>query len=236
MKKGVTMHWGKLYYLDKNLADLNSKSFLKASSLKKMKENIKILVIDDEEFPLLENLKRHEFNITHKSDIDCFTDVEPYHIILCDINGVGKFLGSTHGGAYLGTQIKSQYPNKIVISYSANPASLQENQNYTIHVDRSLGKGTSIEDWASTLTEYVKQLCDPVNVWKHTVITMINAGISTARIAEYESQYVKVILSGKEANLNQLIDSCEQSSEIGETIMLDTLRFLASIITYTIKG
>ena len=99
------MKIGNWFYLNYQISDLNGEQILKDITLSKLKRNVDILIIDDEDFPLLDELKRHEFNIEYKNDISSLKDVEPYAIILCDVRGVGKFLGSVEEGAYLVSSI-----------------------------------------------------------------------------------------------------------------------------------
>ena len=75
---------------------------MKGITLSELKRRFKILIIDDDEFPFLEALRKHEYLITHKRDLDDLTDAEAYKIILCDIRGVGKALGTDYAIATTG--------------------------------------------------------------------------------------------------------------------------------------
>ena len=105
---------GRLFY--RSISDLNGETKLKKPPLSELKKRIAIIIIDDEEFPYLDTLKKHEYNISQKPDISDLRDVEAYQIILCDIRGVGKFLTSEFGGAYLIKQLKEKYPEKTIIA------------------------------------------------------------------------------------------------------------------------
>lgn len=197
------MNIGSLYYLHYKIDDLKSNQVLKQTSLIELKKKIDILVIDDDDFPLLEDLRKHEFNITYKNEIYDLKDVEAYQIILCDINGVGKFLGSDSDGAYLAYQIKNKYPDKVLISYTANNTSFK-NQKYLDSVDRKIPKGTSIEDWASLLDEMIRNMVNPVAAWRNIVIKMVQNDVPTKEIASIEHKYVKAMLKNDFKSLEQL--------------------------------
>ena len=97
------------------------------------------MVIDDDEFIYLDPLRKSEYRIEHRRDIQSLKDVAEYDVILCDIRGVGKFLNSQFEGAYLVKQIKEKYPNKIVISYTANSYD-PKFQEYLSYADATVAK------------------------------------------------------------------------------------------------
>ena len=217
-----------LYYLPNQIADLNGNQIIKNISLSNLKKQTEILVIDDETFPLIDDLRRNEFSITYKVDISTIKDVEAYSIILCDIRGVGKFLKSSSEGAYLVDRIKSKYPTKIVISYSADTTSVDA-QKYLSSADNVVPKGTSIEDWVSILENSIKELVNPVSVWRKIAIKLFKAGTPTRDIARIESRYVNAIKKGKYQSLSQLFeDNAELSSILSFMIQVLVKVFGAS--------
>ena len=219
------------FYLKYQISDLNGLKILQEISLSKLKKTIDILIIDDEEFPLLDDLRKHEFNIVYKEDISDLKDVEAYSIILCDIHGVGKFLGSRNEGAYLVHQIKNKYPSKILISYTADSTSIG-NQKFLIDADKVIPKGTSIEDWASILEEAVCNLVDPVRVWKKTEENLFKSDVSTRKIAEIENRYVKAIKNKKYESLSKLF---ADDSNVAK-ILKETIPFIIEILMMIKRG
>lgn len=197
------MKIGNWYHLNYQISDLNGEQILKEITLSKLKREVDILIIDDEDFPLLDDLKKHEFNIEYKKDITTLKDVEPYPIVLCDIHGVGKFLGSDKEGAYLVSQIKEKYPSKIVISYTADTTAPSV-QKYLHCADNVMAKGTSIEDWAELLNDSVKKIANPVHVWKKLQTDLLKENVSTRDIAFLEDKFVKAIKTGKYESLKKI--------------------------------
>lgn len=220
------MKIGNWYHLNYQISDLNGDQILKEITLSKIKRNVDILIIDDEDFPLLDELKRHEFNIEYKNDITSLKDVEPYAIILCDVHGVGKFLGSAQEGAYLVSSIKEKYPSKTVISYTADTTSPGA-QKYLHHADYIFPKGTSIEDWASLLTRVIKDIANPVIIWKKIQEHLLFANVSTRDVAYLESKYVKAIKKGKIESLSKL--SSDEVNPIKE-ILTSSLPLLLKVL------
>lgn len=92
-------------------------------NLSEIKNGCKILFIDDLKFDIVERLKDKEGwkNTTRIKDLDSITQTElqEAHIVLVDIQGVGKKMGCKDGGLGLIVAIKEKYPLKKIIMYSA---------------------------------------------------------------------------------------------------------------------
>lgn len=186
------------------LSELKGESILNGTNISTLKKEIEILVIDDNEFPFLTVLQQYEFNIKQKNDLTHLSDVAEFDIILCDIRGVGKFLESNFEGANLIKELKTKYPSKIIIAYTANDydATFQQYLNFA---DSIVPKGSfSVEDWVSLLTKTLYECVDPSIQWKRTRTALLNAGVSTVEVAKYESQYVKAVKSGSFESINKL--------------------------------
>ena len=167
----------------------------------------------------MDTLKKHEYNITQKTDISDLRDVEAYKIILCDIRGVGKFLTSEFGGAYLIKQLKEKYPEKTIIAYTAS--------NYD--ANDTISKGDyALEDWTSLLDRLLNDMSDPQKMWERARKALTEAGISTLDIAKYESDYVKAIEKGKFESFQKLY---ENKSDRGSEIMLALAKTLPTILS-----
>lgn len=211
-----------VYYIPKTIVDLNGDVILKEISLKELKKNTEILVIDDDEFIHLETLKKSEYRIEHRRDIDSLNDVAEYDIILCDIRGVGKFLKSDYQGAYLVKQIKHKYPNKIIIAYTANSYD-PKFEEFLDYADATFPKGTAPEDWDSLLSKMLKELADPVIQWKKTRSALLKANVPTITVAKYESEYVKAIKNNTFESLKNLY---QKSNKPEKEIILSLLNVI----------
>lgn len=184
-----------LFY--KRISELNGDIFLKDIPFSTVKKQTEILIIDDEEFSYLDVLRKHEYNLTQKNDLGDLRDAEAYSIILCDIMGVGNFLGSDFGGAYLIKQLKEKYPSKTIIAYSANDYNANF-QTYLDYADDVVPKGAyTLEAWTSLLDRLLRESIDPVKIWSGTRKALIEAGVPTIEVAKIESDYVKAIKKGE---------------------------------------
>ena len=209
--------------------ELNGDAILKEKSLSTIKKLTEILVIDDKEFVFLDALRKHEFSIQQKYDLTHLSDAAEYDIILCDIRGVGKFLESDYDGANLIKALKTKYPNKIILAYTANDydASFQK---YLDYADGIVPKGTyGLDDWVSLLEETLNDCADPVKQWERTRKLLLKANVSTIDVAKYESQYVKAIRNGSFESFKKLY---KKKKHVGDNIMID---LVSSVIAKMIK-
>ena len=157
------------------------------------------------------------------------SDAAEYDIILCDIRGVGKFLESDYDGANLIKALKTKYPNKIILAYTANDydASFQK---YLDYADGIVPKGTyGLDDWVSLLEETLNDCADPVKQWERTRKLLLKANVSTIDVAKYESQYVKAIRNGSFESFKKLYG---KKKHVGDNIMID---LVSSVIAKMIK-
>lgn len=216
-----------LFY--KTISELNGETILQEISVADLKMTTKILVIDDQEFDYFKDLQKYDFNIRWKEDLTELSDAAEYDIILCDIRSVGNFLKSKYDGANLIKQLRVKYPNKIIVAYTAEPyeADFEPFLEAATHI---IAKGTyTIEAWVSLLEKYVKELADPVEQWKKTRKTLLEAGVSTIEIAKYESSYVKAVKRKEYESLKKLYSS---KKDAGSKIMLE---LILTIISKSIK-
>lgn len=99
-----------------------NKRKLPERSLDEIKQICKILFIDDKGFPVIDILKSSGWNNTKRiKDVDSLDqpDVREAHIMFVDIQGVGRKLRFHDEGLGLIVALKTKYPNKKVIAYSA---------------------------------------------------------------------------------------------------------------------
>lgn len=209
--------------------ELNGDAILKEKSLSMLKKLTEILVIDDKEFSFLEALRKHEFSIQQKNDLTHLSDAAEYDVILCDIRGVGKFLGSEYEGANLIKALKTKYPNKVILAYTANEYDARF-QKYLDYADGIAPKGSyGLEDWVSLLEETLNDCADPVKQWERTRKQLLKANVSTIEVAKYESQYVKAVKNGSFESFKKLYG---KKKHTGDSIMID---LVSSVIAKILK-
>ena len=217
------------YFITQQISDLNSDIILNETNLSMLKRNTDILVIDDDEFAYSEALKHNEFRMTHRTDIQSLTDVAGYDMILCDIRGVGKIFQSDYEGAYLVKQLKEKYPNKIVVSYTADSYN-PKYENYLKYADAIVPKGTTLEDWDALLSQLIRDLANPVKQWKKTRKALFDANVATILVAKYENQFVKAVQKGNFESIKKLYAQKDDSiSEIMSGLFKIASKFFSHI-------
>ncbi len=95
---------------------------LRERSIEEIRSLCKILFIDDKIFPVVEILKTEGWNKTSRiKDVDSLEqmEVKEAHVLIVDIQGVGKKLKFKDEGLGLIIALKTKYPDKKVIVYSA---------------------------------------------------------------------------------------------------------------------
>lgn len=185
-------------YIDKNyktIDELPANAVVKLIN-KKIIENTKILIIDDEKLEIEETLRRIGYNVFWKKDIDILTEVEDYQIIICDYKGVGLKFKSEFEGIYLLHLIKEKYPEKIVYLLSAASVNGKVN-NYIKYFNELIYKGD--ED---KLIEYINQdsqkFFNPRDMWLHYKTILKGKNISEKEIFQLENLYVQSFIDKKD--------------------------------------
>jgi hypothetical protein len=159
------------------------------------RSSVPMLLIDDEEFPYLEDLQQHEFRIKAVPDIDDIHAVEAYSIILCDITGVGKKFKSDFQGAHLISEIRKFYPSKVIIAYTGQQFDARFNAYFKL-ADRVIKKDIDGERWIEFLDEAIRDATDPVVRWEKLRDHLIHKGISLKTVMTLEDAYVKAVQAG----------------------------------------
>lgn len=170
----------------KTIDELRIKSLLKPA----VRKSVQILVIDDKEFPFLEILRTHNYSISKRDDLSNVRDVAEYDIILCDIRGVGKALGSRFEGAHLIKEIRTHYPQKAIIAYTAESL-MAEYNDYLAHADFTLQKDIDLEQWIDSLDRAISLAADPASAWRRTRLHLLADNIPIHLVMRLEDEFVK---------------------------------------------
>lgn len=168
------------------------------------RKKIRIAVIDDESFQPEVNLRRNNYNITTFTDLNTIEDVQSYHIILCDLSGVGLAQNPDLQGAHLISEIKKAYPEKSVIAYTGGSSSRELYGRAMLQADTLVPKDANIDEWTQTLDEAIQSVANPVKVWKSTRSKLLEADVSLSNLAILEHEFVKAFEKGKDINLQKL--------------------------------
>lgn len=212
-----------------SLRDLqkNEKLARQLRSPAELRKSIPIAVIDDQPFAPEHNLKNNHFQITTFKDIQNINQVAEFPIVLCDLQGVGLQLASDMQGAFLIEEIKRNYPEKAVIAFTGGSAISSISRRAAAAADDNLRKDASIEDWREVLDKHIRNLSDPVYVWRQLRVRLVKADVTPIELMKLEHAYVSSIQDGAESAKNA-INSVANSSDTAPSVKREVAGFLAS--------
>lgn len=222
--------WG-IYWIRSTISDLAElMSMKKSNNMSELRKQIEILVIDDDEFPNERPLRNNGFHITHKRDIDTVKDVASYDVIMCDIRGVGKVLGSDKEGAFVIKEIRTNYPNKQIVAYTGSSYDAEYNK-YLALADCVIAKGTALDDWVAILDEQISKAVDPRYQWGKIRNHLLADGISTIKVAQIEDRYVRAVKNQSVDSLNEYVKKID-NAKVQEILS----EFLSSVCVKLLTG
>lgn len=173
--------------------ELNELKTAKLALKKNCREDVKVLIIDDEDFLYLDELRAAKFNITKLDDIQDILAAEAYPIVISDIKGVGKKFGSKNEGIYVVEEIKKRYPFKQYAIYSS---SVNQYGLMALPPDVfTINKDVSVDEWTRYIDELIRRVTDPSEVWKKIRDYLTNEDISLLSILRLESEYVDLVIN-----------------------------------------
>jgi len=172
------------------------------------RENVKMVLVDDEDFSYLDLLRQHKFCIDTLNDVTSLTMLEAYDVILCDLNGVGKCFNKEYQGAYLVKEIYKRYPFKIIISYTGISFDARYNE-YLKYADFSVKKDVASEVWVEKLDLAIDMLSDIEKRWNRVRDYLLDNGVSLYDVMLLEDNLVNSIERGDKNSFpsRKLIDN-----------------------------
>lgn len=212
-----------------SIKDIEISEILKRDRINDLRKKTDILIIDDEEFGPQSFLEKNNYRFTNKKDVDNIRDASEYPIILCDIRGVGQNLSKKYEGAFLISEIKKNYPDKVVLAYTASQYDATYN-NYLIKADGVLTKNMATEDWLETLDKFIYLISDPVYQWKKFRNLLLDNDVQVLEVAKYENVFVKSYMKGDFKDFENLAKNLD-----GETKALFT-KFIANVLVDLVKA
>lgn len=130
-------------------------------TIDKIKSKVKVLFIDDKEFPVVNHLRSIGYmGIDYMTDVSDIDDnrIRYADIIFIDINGVGLLLGFPNQGMGLCGALKKKYGDtKRIILYSGETEGSIFDKDAQ-KADATLKKDSDIYQFISYITDYAKEL------------------------------------------------------------------------------
>jgi hypothetical protein len=186
-----------------------------------------IILIDDNVYPIIDELRRHDYIINRLPDVERIDDLKNYHIVISDIKGVGKFFGSKFEGAHLIEEIHKKFPMKYLIAYSSSTFNPTFNQYFSL-CDVIKRKNIDIQEWVVTLDNAIKNINDPVYQWEKIRAILVKNRLPIELISKIENSYIKSVVK---KDSNYLIRQVKDASGFLESpiikIAIDSIKDFA---------
>ena len=198
------------------------------------RSDYKIIVIEDKVFDYIEELRRHDFNIVLYDDIRNLSIISEFDIIVSDIKGVGKYLGSKLEGAHLIQEIHKRYPNKYLISYSVSRFDPTYNSYFSL-CDLSLKKGIDLNEWVNIFDQAIDRINDPIYQWDKTRKILIDNKVSLDTVSKLEKVYIKSVVKKKPEIFTKETKKISLKSETSKIVFESISYFAATLISKFIK-
>lgn len=167
----------------------NTMKIIKEKSIDQLRDKIKILLVDDERYDIIEILRNRGYKIYYKEDITYPIETEPFDLVLLDINGIADKFASTKQGFGFALEVKKIYPQKIVVSFSG--VSDPKINELLDKIDGYIAKDTDVDMWCTRLDSFIKRYCDPEYQWNAISLKLKDSGVSKEVIEELKAVYMK---------------------------------------------
>ncbi len=125
------------------------------------KQNLQILFIDDNKFPMVDNLKKAGYSVDWTKDIKRDDDllVKKANVIFIDYKGVGKNLSHSKEGIGVCQRLKKVYgKNKYVVLSTGESIPNELLREVSSASDEILVKSSETADFISTIEKAIERL------------------------------------------------------------------------------
>jgi hypothetical protein len=142
---------------DNHLSELPHEQF------EKVKLKARIVVVDDEEVPLVSKLQQDGYNIVKLDDIDEIDSFikKQYHVLVLDIQGIGKKLSEKSEGWGILSYLKKENPHMVIIVFTGADWSITKFKDKADLADFVIGKDLEYLDFKMKLDTAIKKAFSP---------------------------------------------------------------------------
>lgn len=160
-----------------------------ANNIIKLRKKTKIIIVDDDELDIVENLVQRGYDIYYKRDMNYSLEAEPFDIIIMDIQGIAKNLGSNMEGFALASDIKKRYPNKEVYCFSSTVKT--EIASNLHKIDGFIPKDYDIDKWGEQLDNIIRDYVDVNKQWKRLEEQLYSHSIDEKTVQTIKKVYLE---------------------------------------------
>lgn len=189
-----------------------------------LRERVKILIVDDDEIGIVDYLKTRNFDVYYKNDLNYIIEAMPFDIIIMDIKGVGKSLGSSMEGFALACEIKKKYPHKQVHCFSSTVKS--EIAADLKKIDGFISKDYDVDKWAEQLDGIIAKYVNIDYQWSVLEQQLIKISINKTDIEDIKTVYYDSFNNNKFDNIDTVLMGIIKNTNV----MLGVLQTILSLV------
>jgi DNA-binding NtrC family response regulator len=132
---------------------------LSNDEFEKSKFKARIALVDDEEIPHVKRLRNEGYNVNDYNDIEVIDEFirKKYHVVVLDIQGIGKKIAGTAEGWGILKYLKSECPHLVVIMFTGAEWSITKYKHLADQADDFMGKDLEYLDFKSKLDSAIKK-------------------------------------------------------------------------------
>lgn len=132
---------------------------LSSEEINKAKFQARIAIVDDEEVPNMENMQNDGYNIHKLSDIPKMDDfiAQKYHVVILDIQGVGKKISPESEGWGILDYLKKEHPHVVVIVFTGADWSITKFKERADLADFIIGKDSEYLNFKMKVDAAIKK-------------------------------------------------------------------------------
>lgn len=119
----------------------------------------RIALIDDDEVSHVRRLQNEGYNITDYHDIDEIDSFvkKKYHVVILDIQGIGKTISTTSEGWGILKYLKNEHPHIVVIMFTGADWSITKYKDLADRADDFVGKDLEYLDFKFKLDNAIRK-------------------------------------------------------------------------------
>ena len=199
-------------------------------SLADLKNKYVVLIIDDEQFDIIDVLRSNGFRVDHWRDIESVDAAAKYPIVACDISGIGKKLspGSPSGGIHVLRELKKHYPDKYLIQYSTKNPGLDRKLT---SADIIYPKDNPVDAWQEDIERSLAQLGNPKSRWLRIRRRLSDEGVDALEIYNLEQAFIKEVL-GSEFGMEKVAKESSLTPELKTMVVT----FVTTVVSEAFKA
>lgn len=201
------------------------KRSLPKRNLNEIKNGCRILFIDDLKFDIVDRLKKQDGwkNTTWIKDLDSISQTEllDAHIVLVDVQGVGKKMQCPDEGLGLIVAIKEKYPQKKVIMYSSESQGKIETFHKAWNVaDHRMKKSATQYEYNNIIEKFAKEAFCLENCIARIKDVLYNEYAISMNEHEIEKKLNKVFAKGFDEKQVSSVFNIQNAAAVSEIIQL----------------